>query len=65
MDVKMALYRECFFTNLYKIMVKKVTFIDFTGGDRPNRPSLYPPLLSEMSTDQDWVGLQFFWTLAD
>jgi len=23
---------------LYKIMVNKVTFVDFTGDDRPNRP---------------------------
>jgi len=26
------------FSELYKIFVKKVTFVGFRGGDRPNRP---------------------------
>jgi len=33
------------FSELYKIMVKKVTFVGFRGGDRPNRLSLDPPLV--------------------
>jgi len=28
------------FSDLYKIMVKKVTFVGFRGGDRPNLPPL-------------------------
>jgi len=38
MDDKMALYRECCFTNCKKIMVKKVTFVGLVEGDRPNCP---------------------------
>jgi len=41
MDGKMALYRECFFSELYKIMVKKVTLVGFRGCDRPNRRRPY------------------------
>ena len=32
------------FPNCKKFMVKKVTFVGFSGGDRPNRISLDPPL---------------------
>jgi len=32
------------FLKLYKIMVNKVTFVGFKGGDRPNHPPLDPPL---------------------
>ena len=31
------------FSELYKIMVNKVTFVGFRGGDRHNPPSLDPP----------------------
>jgi len=31
-------------SELYKIMVKNVTFVSFRGSDRPNRPPLDPPL---------------------
>ena len=37
MDGKMALSRMLLF-ELCKIMVKKVTFVGFTEGDRPNSP---------------------------
>ena len=30
---------DMLFSELCKIMVNKVTFVGFTGGDRPNRPS--------------------------
>jgi len=29
---------DMLFRVLYKIMVNKVTFVSFRGGDRPNRP---------------------------
>jgi len=29
-------------SELYTIMVNKVTFVGFGGGDRPNRPALDP-----------------------
>ena len=32
------------FSVLYQIMVNKVTFVGFMGGDRPIRPPLDPPL---------------------
>jgi len=31
------------FSELYKIMVKEVAFVGFSGDDRPNRPTLDPP----------------------
>jgi len=31
------------FSELFKIMVKKVTFVGFRGGDRPNRPPWIRP----------------------
>jgi len=31
---------------MFKIMVKKVTFEDFRGGDRPNLLPLDPPLVT-------------------
>ena len=33
------------FSELYKIMVNKFTFVSFRGDDRPNRPPLDPSLL--------------------
>jgi len=33
------------FSELYKIMVNKVTFVSFKGGDRPNSPPLNPTLI--------------------
>jgi len=32
------------FSDLYKIMVNKVTIVGIKGGDRPHRPALDPPL---------------------
>jgi len=37
------------FSELYKIRVKKVTFIGFRGGDRPNRPSLFETKMEQAS----------------
>ena len=34
---------------LYKIMVNKVNFRSFRGGDRPNHLPLYPPLFSDVT----------------
>jgi len=33
----MTLYHEWCFTELHKIVVNEITFVDFRGGDRPNR----------------------------
>jgi len=41
-----GLISRMLFSELFKIMVKKVTFVGFRGGDRPNRTSLDPPLLT-------------------
>jgi len=38
----MALISRMLFYELYKIMVKKVAFVGFRWGDRPNRPDLKP-----------------------
>jgi len=35
------------FSELYKIMVKKVTFVGFRVGDRPNRPPWIRPWLQQ------------------
>jgi len=37
------------FSELYKIMVNKVTFVGFMGGDRPNHP-LDPPLNTSLNS---------------
>ena len=37
------------FSELYKIMVKRVTFVGFRGGDRPNRRSWIRPWLEEQN----------------
>jgi len=34
----MAFNHECFFSELCKIVVNKVTFVGFSGGDRPDCP---------------------------
>ena len=64
MDSKMALHLECCFLNC--IMVNKVTFVGFTGDDRPNRsPGPAPAAASfsfnshcsiQKSAKQDKVG---------
>jgi len=38
------------FSDLYKIMVNKVTFVVFTGGNGP----LYPPFFLPVKTDTIW-----------
>jgi len=38
MDDKMTPYTQMLFFELHKIMVNKVTFVSFRGGNRPNRP---------------------------
>jgi len=43
------------FFDLYKIMVNKVTFVGFRGGDRPNRP-LDPPMPSNIFFRCGWFG---------
>jgi len=35
------------FSELYKNMVKRLTFVGFREGDRPNPPTLVPPLASQ------------------
>jgi len=42
-----GLISRMLFSELYKIMVKKVAFVGFRGGDRPNRLHLDAPLLPE------------------
>jgi len=45
MDDKMASYGSMLFSELYKIMVNKVTFRGFKGGsDCPNCPTLDSPM---------------------
>jgi len=48
---KMALYRDSRFQNCIQILVNKVTFVGFGGGNHPNLPSFDPPLVyAERST---------------
>jgi len=46
MDGKKAFILRMLFSELYKIMVNEVTFVGFSGGNRPNRLALGPPLPS-------------------
>ena len=39
------------FSELHKIMVKKVTSVGFRGDDRPNRSSLDPLLDKDMTAE--------------
>jgi len=40
-----GLISRMLFSELYKIMVKKVAFVGFRGGDRPNRPPWIHPCM--------------------
>jgi len=51
MEDNMALSRMLF-SELYKIVVNKVTFVGFKGGDRPNRPLRIRPCVFDVN---DWV----------
>ena len=49
-----GLISRLLFSELYKIMVKRVTFVGFRGGDPPNRPPpLDPPLIHDASGQRD------------
>jgi len=41
------------FSELYKIMMNKVTFVGFRGGDRPNLPPWFKYCLQEHNQEQN------------
>jgi len=55
------------FSELYKIMVKRVTFVGFRGGDRPNRspPESAPALVMSWIIDGVLNLFFFICELAD
>jgi len=60
-----GLISRTFFSELYKILVNKVSFVSFRGSDRPNRPPCFAITYVRLFRSRSWwVGLLYLFFLC-